>query len=322
MPLATLDGHAVGGVAGPAQQRRRGAAPAAVGGAGELVVDPRRASWSSSPRWAAWASRCSAPASWSADSSRAPTAAAGRSTCGSGWPNGSARPAAPRIRPAHRGWCTTPARSATRSARASTCTPHRRSPACSRLGHRCSIEPEVDLTGHWIDGDLFHVGPITVGNDATIGARTTLLPNAVIGKNADVAPGSGVIGKVKAGQYWKGSPAMKSGKARHPWPDERPRRAPFWVAVYGVTSVLLGGVPLVALGAGLALLGWAIRDTAVADGRAGPRRRLDTRRHARRGGRLRGADGRRRADAGARPARGLPPGAQSGGLAAVGHRAV
>ena len=57
------------------------------------------------------------------------------------------------------------------------------------LGHRCSIEPEVDLSGHWIDGDLFHVGRITVGNDATIGARTTLLPGAVVGKNADVAPG-------------------------------------------------------------------------------------------------------------------------------------
>jgi non-ribosomal peptide synthetase-like protein len=125
------------------------------------------------------------------------------------------------------------------------------------LGHRCSVEPEVDLTGHWIDGDLFHVGPIHVGNDATIGARTTLLPNAVVGKNADIAPGSGVVGKVKAGQYWKGSPAVKSGKARHPWPDERPRRAPLWVAAYGVTSVLLGGVPLAALGAGLAVLGWA-----------------------------------------------------------------
>jgi len=130
------------------------------------------------------------------------------------------------------------------------------------LGHRCSVEPEVDLTGHWIDGDLFHVGPITVGNDATIGARTTLLPNAVVGKNADVAPGSGVVGKVKSGQYWKGSPAMKSGKAHHPWPDERPRRAPFWVAVYGITSILLGGVPLVALGAGLAVLGWAVRHTS------------------------------------------------------------
>lgn len=41
------------------------------------------------------------------------------------------------------------------------------------LGHRSSIEPEVDLSGHWIDGDRFHVGAITIGNDATIGARTT-----------------------------------------------------------------------------------------------------------------------------------------------------
>lgn len=130
------------------------------------------------------------------------------------------------------------------------------------LGHRCSIEPEVDLTGHWIDGDLFHVGEIVVGNDATVGARTTLLPGAAVGKNADVAPGSGVVGKVKAGQYWKGSPAMKSGKARHPWPDERPPRAPLWVAMFGVTSILLGAVPLLALGAGLAVVGWAIRDTA------------------------------------------------------------
>jgi non-ribosomal peptide synthetase-like protein len=131
------------------------------------------------------------------------------------------------------------------------------------LGHRCSIEPEVDLTGHWIDGDQFHVGRIEVGTDATVGARTTLLPGAVVGKNADVAPGSGVVGKVKAGQYWKGSPAMKSGKARHPWPDERPRRAPQWVAMFGVTSVLLGSLPLVALAAGLAVLGWAVRDTAT-----------------------------------------------------------
>jgi non-ribosomal peptide synthetase-like protein len=131
------------------------------------------------------------------------------------------------------------------------------------LGHRCSIEPEVDLTGHWIDGDQFHVGRIEVGTDATVGARTSLLPGAVVGKNADVAPGSGVIGKVKAGQYWKGSPAVKSGKARHPWPDERPRRAPQWVAMFGVTSVLLGSLPLVALAAGLAVLGWAVRDTAT-----------------------------------------------------------
>ena len=129
------------------------------------------------------------------------------------------------------------------------------------LGHRCSIEPEVDLTGHWIDGDLFHVGPITVGNDATVGARTTLLPGAVVGKNADVAPGSAVVGKVKNRQYWKGSPAVKSGKAKHPWPAQRPARSPAWVAMYGVTSVLLGALPLAALATGLAVIGWGVRDT-------------------------------------------------------------
>ncbi|TGD83953.1 amino acid adenylation domain-containing protein [Mycolicibacterium sp. CH28] len=132
-----------------------------------------------------------------------------------------------------------------------------------QLGHRVSIEPEVDLTGHWIDGDLFHVGPITVGNDATVGARTTLFPGAVIGKNADVAPGSGVVGKVKNGQYWKGSPAVKSGKAHHPWPEYRPPRAAHWVAIYGITSVLLGAVPLAALGLGLAVLVWPARHSAT-----------------------------------------------------------
>src|SRR6202008_3443300 len=108
------------------------------------------------------------------------------------------------------------------------------------LGHRSAVEPEVALCGHWIDGDMFHVGRITIGDDATIGSRTTLLPGAVVGKNADVAPGSGVLDKIKNNQYWKGSPAVKSGKARHPWPDERPPSRTQWVPMYGLTSLLLG----------------------------------------------------------------------------------
>ena len=131
------------------------------------------------------------------------------------------------------------------------------------LGHRCSIEPEVDLTGHWIDGDLFHVGPITVGNDTTVGARSTLFPGTTIGKGADIAPGSGVIGKVKNKQYWRGSPAVKAGKAKPPWPEERPPRALHWLVIFGISSMLLGSLPLVSLGAGLALLGWAARNAAT-----------------------------------------------------------
>jgi non-ribosomal peptide synthetase-like protein len=129
------------------------------------------------------------------------------------------------------------------------------------LGHRSAVEPEVDLRGHWIDGDVFHVGKITIGDDATIASRTTLLPGAVVGKNADVAPGSGVIDKIKNGQYWKGSPAVKSGRVKHPWPDERPAPRSYWVAVYGLTSPVLGALPLIALAAGLVVIAAAVHHT-------------------------------------------------------------
>lgn len=129
------------------------------------------------------------------------------------------------------------------------------------VGHRSAIEPEVDLCGHWIDGDVFHLGTITIGDDATIGSRTTMLPGSVVGKNADVAPGSGVLGKVKNGQYWKGSPAAKSGRVNHPWPDERPARGSRWVAVYGLTSLLLAGLPLLAAACGLAMIAVAVHRT-------------------------------------------------------------
>ncbi|MGL4305196.1 MAG: Pls/PosA family non-ribosomal peptide synthetase [Mycobacteriaceae bacterium] len=130
------------------------------------------------------------------------------------------------------------------------------------LGDRCSIEPEVDLSGHWIDGDRLIIGDIEVADDATIGARSTLLPGARVGKDADVAAGSAVTGKVKNGQYWTGSPATKSGKAKHPWPDDRPAPASYWVPFYGFTSIFLGALPLLSLSWGLFIIGWSIRDTA------------------------------------------------------------
>lgn len=97
-----------------------------------------------------------------------------------------------------------------------------------RLGHRSAIEPEVDLCGHWVDGDLFHVGRIWIGNDAIVGARTSVLPGAWVGDNAQIAPGSSVAGTVGNSQYWAGSPAAMSGAARHRWPRHRPPSAPLW----------------------------------------------------------------------------------------------
>ncbi|MEU4341141.1 Pls/PosA family non-ribosomal peptide synthetase [Nocardia sp. NPDC023852] len=137
------------------------------------------------------------------------------------------------------------------------------------LGDGCSVEPEVDLSGYWIDGDAVHLGPITIGPGAVVGSRSILLPGSKIGKNAEIAPGSAVSGKVKAEQEWAGSPAVKIGKAQHRWPQHTPGRARHWVGIFGVTSVVLAAVPILGLSAGGAFIAWFIRDTRTLGGGVG-----------------------------------------------------
>jgi non-ribosomal peptide synthetase-like protein len=129
------------------------------------------------------------------------------------------------------------------------------------MGRGASIEPEVDLAGYWIDGDRLHVGPVTVGAEAVVGTRSTLLPGAEIGRNAEIAAGSAVSGKVPANERWSGSPATRVGRARHPWPDHRPARAPWWVLAYGAQSALMSLLPVAAAAAAIVVLGRAVRDT-------------------------------------------------------------
>ncbi|WP_326823748.1 Pls/PosA family non-ribosomal peptide synthetase [Streptosporangium sp. NBC_01756] len=122
-----------------------------------------------------------------------------------------------------------------------------------RMGRNAAVEPEVDLSGYWIDGDRVHVGEIKIGAAATIGARSTLFPGARIGKNAQVAPGSAVAGAVPSGERWAGVPAARTGKA-HASSADRPPRSRRWAIVYGVSALALGLVPLVAAVPGLAVL--------------------------------------------------------------------
>ncbi|MBB4942509.1 non-ribosomal peptide synthetase-like protein [Streptosporangium album] len=122
-----------------------------------------------------------------------------------------------------------------------------------KLGRNAAVEPEVDLSGYWIDGDQVHVGEIKIGAAATVGARSTLFPGARIGKNAQVAPGSAVAGAVPSGERWAGVPAARTGKA-HVFSAERPPRSPRWVAVYGMSALALSLVPMAAAAPGLAVL--------------------------------------------------------------------
>ncbi|WP_246258125.1 Pls/PosA family non-ribosomal peptide synthetase [Amycolatopsis anabasis] len=130
-----------------------------------------------------------------------------------------------------------------------------------KVARGAAVEPEVELSGHWVDGDLVHIGKIRIGADARIGARSTLFPGARIGKGAEIAAGSTVRGAVPSGQRWAGSPAARSGKDALKWPSSRPPRSRFWSAVYGLTSVLLGLLPAFAAIPGVLVVGAAIAGT-------------------------------------------------------------
>ena len=102
------------------------------------------------------------------------------------------------------------------------------------LGKRSSVEPEVDLSGHWLDGDVLHIGRIRVGAGASVGSRSVLLPGARVGQDAEVAPGSVIDGSVPPGELWAGSPAFRVAMAHRDWPRDRPAPARRWVTIYAV----------------------------------------------------------------------------------------
>jgi non-ribosomal peptide synthetase-like protein len=128
------------------------------------------------------------------------------------------------------------------------------------LGRDCSVEPEVDLSGYWIDGDQLRLGAIRIGPGATVGSRSTLAPGADVGRNAEIAAGSWVSGSVPEGELWAGAPAVRVGRAQHSWPPQRPPRKPGWVGAYGVTSAIFSALPLLAAIPGFLIARWALGD--------------------------------------------------------------
>ncbi|MFT3876334.1 MAG: amino acid adenylation domain-containing protein [Propioniciclava sp.] len=119
-----------------------------------------------------------------------------------------------------------------------------------RIDEGASVEPEVDLSGYWIDGETVRIGGVRIGAGATVGARSTLAPGTRIDPGAEVAPGSAVFGRVKSGQLWAGSPAVRVGEPKSDWPEEAPPRGRAWLAVFGLSSALMGLLPIVAMAAG------------------------------------------------------------------------
>ncbi|MDN5765745.1 MAG: amino acid adenylation domain-containing protein [Humibacillus sp.] len=131
------------------------------------------------------------------------------------------------------------------------------------IGDGASVEPEVDLSGYWMDGDVIHVGEIHIAAEAAIGARSTVGPDVHVGRGGVVEAGSTVLGHVDRGTTVAGSPAVViAPNTSTTWPSTRPPRAPGWVPVYGVSSIGLAVLPLVALLPGLLVLAARLRDAA------------------------------------------------------------
>ncbi|MEU0171566.1 Pls/PosA family non-ribosomal peptide synthetase [Streptomyces iakyrus] len=120
-----------------------------------------------------------------------------------------------------------------------------------KLGRGAAVESEVDLSGHWLDGDRLEIGTVKVGAHAVVGTRSVLFPGARVGKRAEVAPGSAVTGQIPTGQRWAGAPAVKLGKAKRNWPEERPPRGTHWSVLYGLTGLALTALPVLAAVAAL-----------------------------------------------------------------------
>ena len=127
------------------------------------------------------------------------------------------------------------------------------------VGDGASIEPEVDLSGYWIDGDLVRIGPVRVGADATVGTRSTLAPGTRIGQRAEIAPGSAVFGRVRADQSWAGSPAVRVGGTDGDWPDSRPPVDHRWVWAYAASALVLALLPLASFAVGALVLALGLR---------------------------------------------------------------
>ncbi|MFJ3923341.1 Pls/PosA family non-ribosomal peptide synthetase [Streptomyces sp. NPDC090022] len=123
-----------------------------------------------------------------------------------------------------------------------------------KLGRGCAVESEVDLSGYWLDGDRLEIGAVKVGAGAVVGTRSMLFPGARVGKRAEVAPGSAVVGQIPTGQRWGGAPAVKLGRAKHNWPKERPPRGLFWRAAYGAAGFGLTALPVLATAPALLVL--------------------------------------------------------------------
>jgi non-ribosomal peptide synthetase-like protein len=121
------------------------------------------------------------------------------------------------------------------------------------VGAGSSVEAEAEIMNWCFDRDEIVVGSVTIGRDARIGARTCLLPGTVVHDDAEIESGACISGVVPGGERWAGSPGRRVGTANMVAAEgsariDTPSKRRMWEAVFGLTTLLL---PLLAVVAAL-----------------------------------------------------------------------
>ncbi|HEX2247814.1 MAG TPA: Pls/PosA family non-ribosomal peptide synthetase [Arthrobacter sp.] len=131
----------------------------------------------------------------------------------------------------------------------------------AEFGSGATIEYEVDLAGHWLEGDRLHIGRIRIGGNARVGTRSILMNEARIGAGAEVEPGTCVSGWVPAGERWAGSQMEHVGTAGEDWPDDgrEARRGRAVALLYPLGLAVLALMPIAAVVPGALLMLSVIR---------------------------------------------------------------
>lgn len=84
-------------------------------------------------------------------------------------------------------------------------------PSLITLGEKVTIGGSVTIVGHYGQGGLLIIAPVVIGDNCTIGLKSSIMGGVTIGKNAKILPHSVVMPKTKIldDEVWGGVPARK-----------------------------------------------------------------------------------------------------------------
>lgn len=84
-------------------------------------------------------------------------------------------------------------------------------PSLIELGHKVTLGGSVTIVGHYGQGGLLVIAPVKIGNNVTVGLKSSIMGGVEIGDGAKILPHSVVMPKtvVPAGETWGGVPAQR-----------------------------------------------------------------------------------------------------------------